>query len=691
MRVSGQGWDYLVVTASDSQQEAAYARQLGLRRELGLLGGVGDVLVVPDPGGRQVGSGGSTIHGLLEILSRELADSDALADPAAWGERLERLRILILHGGGDSRQLRAYGPCGKLFIPVPGQNDAALPTTLFDRQIARYLDLPALPGRTGQVLVAAGESLLVLDPARVRFAAKGVTGLACRADAAEAGDRGVYAPGEDGTVRQYLHASPAEELAEAGAVDSNGQCLLDAGLMSFAPDAALHLVRLVEPQVRDGKLAWSGAVAEEIDIRGLALDREIACALGTEAGAERLVASARSSGSAWPAELLGELYAALADVPFHVCPAPRSQCLRFDRPRRLVTGGRELLAADRGALRLTGAVQINNEISETGCVAGQDAWVEACRLRAPLTLGGRNVVVGVDVDQPTELPPGACLDLTPAAGEAGGNWFVCCYGVEDDLLTPAGEGATFCGRPILDWLKTIGADASHAWPDEPEETQQTLFRARLFPAVSEPEAYGDWLWMFEPSNASRSSRRAWRHARRYSLAEIAVLTDQEAFHSRRLTLRGRDIRRSLPRMFRPDSDFSARELAFVLRRSDDRADWIAALVAEARRRSADAADPADVSSFVAARLLHSLGQALLELSAAEACEQLREVVGDVPAALAEPERLWLTGWKLLPDADTTAADWAARLKASALEGVAQTILTGGPGPPRSTARSPRSA
>ena len=96
-----QHWDYLVVTASNDAQAAAYDGQLRLRRELGLLAGIGDVLVVADPGGRRVGSGGSTICCLAEVLNRELAPAGGdPADPGGWLELLGRLRILIVHGGG---------------------------------------------------------------------------------------------------------------------------------------------------------------------------------------------------------------------------------------------------------------------------------------------------------------------------------------------------------------------------------------------------------------------------------------------------------------------------------------------------------------------------------------------------------------------------------------------------------------
>jgi hypothetical protein len=148
-RVKIRPWDYLIVTASNEQQAEAYQMQLSIRRELGLLGDVNEVLVVADPGGQRIGSGGSTLYCLMEVLSQRLrcrsahsketlrpsrnlmtggrsADANRRlgeSNPAVWEQVLGNLRILIVHAGGDSRRLPAYSACGKLFMPMPGAND----------------------------------------------------------------------------------------------------------------------------------------------------------------------------------------------------------------------------------------------------------------------------------------------------------------------------------------------------------------------------------------------------------------------------------------------------------------------------------------------------------------------------------------------------------------------------------------
>jgi fucokinase len=112
-------WDYLIVTASNEAQARAYESQLKVRKDLGFLSSVRDVMVVPDPGGKRIGSGGSTLYCLMEVLNQQLERSATARGPEVWEKILRSLRILIVHAGGDSRRLPAYGPFGKIFIPVP--------------------------------------------------------------------------------------------------------------------------------------------------------------------------------------------------------------------------------------------------------------------------------------------------------------------------------------------------------------------------------------------------------------------------------------------------------------------------------------------------------------------------------------------------------------------------------------------
>ncbi len=81
---------------------------------------------------------------------------------------------------------------------------------------------------------------------------------------------------------------------------------------------------------------------------------------------------------------------------------------------------------------------------------------------------------------------------------------------------------------------TVGAKADDIWADDIAPDKRSLWDARVFPAVDSPQGYRDWLWMFDPARASAAQKKAFLLAERYSVAEIALLADMEAFYSRRM-------------------------------------------------------------------------------------------------------------------------------------------------------------
>jgi fucokinase len=500
-------WDYLVLTASNAAQARAYEMQLESRRQCGLLPQVREALVVPDLEDRRIGSGGSTLLCLARILARERRP-------------LRDLRVLIVHAGGDSRRLPAYGPCGKIFVPLPTQRDAPLPVTLFDRLVPAFLALPpGAPGQ-GQVVVAAGDALIHFDAANVSLSRAGLTAIGCYATPEEASRHGVFCLGPDGAASLYLQKPSISVQQARGAIDASGRVALDVAVMSLDAATAQSLLDAFGP-------------VETAPAGGIDLYREVCCALGSAATLEHYLASVRSSGSNWEAGALSRVFPALNRIPLHVQLVPACRFLHFGSTRQLIESGLALVAEDLASEPASTVVVVNSSIDTPARLLGLDSWVEACRIAADVQLAGQNVLVGVDVDAPLSLAPGACLEVLPGRNRAGaGVSFVRCYGVRDTFK----GNAQFCGRPIRDWLRGAGLDAAEIWPDVSDPAGRTLWNARVFPAEPAPSRYRRWLWMFAPESATEEELRAFRTADRYSAAEIAFLADQTAFHSRRLEI-----------------------------------------------------------------------------------------------------------------------------------------------------------
>jgi len=685
-----RSWDYLIVTASNEAQAKAYESQLAIRKELGLLSDIGQAIVVADPGGKRIGSGGSTLECLVEVLRRRMRGRRAKATSRAWEEILGGLRILIVHAGGDSRRLPAYGPCGKIFVPVPGENDSATYLSLFDRQLPTYLALPEPQAGRGQVVIASGDVLLRFDPEDVRFTEEGVTGLACHAQPDQASRHGVFRQDGNGKVLSYLQKPSVAEQKASGAIDAYGQACLDIGVMHFDAATAVRLMRVFGVRAdRQGRLGLAGRRGKAVLERGLDFYREICCAMGAEARLEDYLASAKASGSKWSDAMLRDLYRSLSDIPFGAQVLKHCDFLDFGASRAILSSGTRLVQEDRGISFLQGYLDVNSEVSPSGVVHGSGAWVEGCRIRSRLTLGGGNIVVGADVDEPLALPARACLDVIEGRGRDQRQvWFVRCYGIDDTFKEEAGKEASFCGIDLSLWLANVGAEAKDVWPAGGTSQRPSIWDARLFPAVEHSGDYRRWLWMLDPSGATDEERNAWHAADRYSLKEILALADHQEFYNRRGRIRAELIRASLWTAFRPSSGFSACELAYLMRDEDGRQAWIREILGEAYRYATNQSD-AQLTSLVFPRIVHTLGSALIILYQ-DRDGPWKEAFGGLERAISAATRKWLASHGLQIGGGDTVLQWARRAQDVSFKALGDVILASGAvaaSEPRSVLRS----
>ena len=695
-------WDYLVITASNDKQAEVYRSLIDLRKSLGLISGVKSVLVVPDPDGRRIGSGGSTVHSLLKILNLELktrGELRACLDPGAWEETLNRLRVLIVHAGGDSRRLPPYGPCGKIFIPVPGDSGGAVGTTLFDRLIPTYLELPRPASGGGQVVVTSGDVLLDFNAAGVVFARRGITGVGCLVRPQVARNHGVYGCNEDGSVRMFLQKPTVVKQVEMGAVNSHGQAVLDIGILNFSPSAAIRLLKLCGVgRDRKGKreLIWGGSLADSIEAAGLDIYREICCALGTETSFAGYINQVREAGSRIDGGTLQSIYRGLRSVPFHVHIVPRLRFLHFGTLQDLIKSGKSLISSGMGDSKKGSSVVVNTRVGGRGIISGKNAWVEGCLVNAPLTLAGDNVIVGADVAAPLALPRGVCLDVIEGRGRDGRKgWFVRLYATKDAFHLAADKGARLCGMPVGSWLGAMGASPADIWDEEWTAGGRTIWNGRFFPLVRNKDGYRDWLWLLEPENATACQKEVWLAAERYSLEEMALLADLDSFHSRRLKIHGELVRETLFRIPGSQSVLSAAEISFLAQNPDkgERAKWVIAIIRQAVRSYGSARTHQGLASLELSRILHTLGSVLLQIARGGdkgGSEDARDVIGALSASLTAAEKRCLRSLGLPVEGAIKLKSWAGEMKEAAFRHLSRTIVYRSgriPPPPKNVLRS----
>lgn len=665
-------WDYLILTAANRSQAKIYRRQLRVREELGLLSEFESWMVVADPDGKRVGSGGSTVCCLLNVLNVQ----QAARETDAWRKCLGQLRILIVHGGGDSRRLPAYGPAGKTFIPVPCEGDSALGMTLFDRQLPVYAALPAPPRGRGQIIITAGDVLLRFDPANVSFARAGITGLGCQAPPERAAQHGVYCCENGGTIRRFLQKPSVESQERSGAINLFGKTVLDIGVIDFDADTATRLLQMCDVSCdAEQQLSLSAEMYRAMTIYGLDFYREICCALGTETTWNEYLDTVRGSGSRWPTELLSRFHQLASRLPCSVCVLDQCSFLHFGSTPEIISSGQRLLQEQYRLGRDGACIHINTRFSRDVPVPEADAWLEGCEIHDCLSLSDHAVVMGVKVDQPLEIPPGACLDVMPGYDRNGGSvHFIRCYHDEDPLRKRRTEDVRLCGEPISWWLQASGTEIHDIWNEEVPVEEQSIWNAKLFPAERGND-YRRWLWMFHAREATGEQLQGWGRADRYSFEEMMSLADVESFWARRLQARAAEIRDNLLHQFHHDSGFSAHDLHHILAHTDSPAEWVAEIIAQARWQSvhADRSDPRE--AFGVPRIMHTLASALEQQAQTERSATAR-ILARVHDLLAPEDREWLQTMGLQFSGPFMVDGWMIAAKSFAFEYLRRQIVSG---------------
>ena len=221
-------WDYIVITASNDFQSKGYTQQIDSRKEF--LPKRTKFIVVPDEGGQRVGSGGATLTVIKKIQNLE--------------NRLNNLRILVIHSGGDSKRTPQYSALGKLFSPVPRVLPDGRSSTLFDEIIIAMSGVaPRI--KEGMVLLA-GDVLLLFNPLKIDFSLNEAGCITFKENAQVGKNHGVFVNGEKGFVKKCLQKKSVDILKKEGAVDEKGNVDIDTGAIIFSSSIIESLYSLID-------------------------------------------------------------------------------------------------------------------------------------------------------------------------------------------------------------------------------------------------------------------------------------------------------------------------------------------------------------------------------------------------------------------------------------------------------------
>ncbi|NOY79718.1 MAG: hypothetical protein GXP31_01805 [Kiritimatiellaeota bacterium] len=498
-------WDAVVLTAAGEKQAALYTRRLEEVRRRGLVAGPTRLLVVPDPGGRRVGSGGATLNA-LRLLERSL--------PGGVGRAK---RVLLIHAGGDSRRLPWTGVFGKPFVPFPllCDPDRELPT-LLDQILAMAAPV-ALNLPQGGLLTLTGDVLPIWRSGRRSFPADTAVVLAKPMSLDVASRHGVILPGRDGTVKTVLQKPAPREVVAAGGVVVGGAALVDTGVVAFTGAAfeALTALACAVPDPMDCLVREGVELSLYEEIVGAMVTHPPAC-LDSCPLAKQLVAAFRGIFLRYQAvpELEFLHFGTSAELLEHLRADWHGQL-----PARVLAHFGEGVSPEVFAYRVQAAAAAR---------VGSGTLLLDARLGPGVCIGDRCIVVNADLDDNRLIVPShRCIWQLPVRTPKGmthGTVTACC-GVDDNPKEDAVTG-TFCNRDLTGWMETHGVVPDDLWrPGEP----RTVWTARFFPVHERADDLRLVQWMLDDPEAgpSPSLLEAWRSVERLSLAELPAAVDAD--------------------------------------------------------------------------------------------------------------------------------------------------------------------
>ena len=517
-------WDYVILTASNEEQAEIYRSEIAYRLGLKKLPSRTTYLVLPDPEGKRVGSGGATLNVLKAIAGREQkGEENFFAD----------LRVLVIHSGGDSKRIPQYSACGKLFSPVPRVLPDGRASTLFDEFM---ITTSMIPGRMQEgMLVMSGDVLLLFNALQIDTQFNGAAAISIKEDVNTGKNHGVFLGDSTDNVQKFLHKQSVSTLEELGAVNRQHQVDLDTGAILMDRNMLASLYSLISTDNRVDAEKFSLFVNEKARISfygdflyPLAMDSTMeGYALEAPEGefCEEL-SSCRK-----------EIWQVLKDYQLKLIRLSPAEFIHFGTTaelQNLVTGvvddytflgWKHVVSSnyispmgknhDRESREEEADYALHNVFAEENVLIGAGAYVENSLLSEGVTVEEGAVVSGLNVPAGCRLKKNTVYHGLKLAD---GRFVVRVYGVGDNPKGTWETGEAFMNSSLRKLTERYDLPTSQLWVED----EHSLWRAKLYPIVATIEEgmeFADLLIRMTDMSYTVSAEEVerWKKAERISL------------------------------------------------------------------------------------------------------------------------------------------------------------------------------
>lgn len=509
-------WDYIILTASNEEQAAAYREQISYRLKNDLLPQSTQYAVLADPEGKRVGSGGATFN-VLKYIAQQNPDKE---DP------FKDRRILVIHSGGDSKRVPQYSAVGKLFSPVPRELPNGFASTLFDEFI---IAMSGVPSRIREgMLVLSGDVLLLFNPLQIDLQYKGAAAISMKENVATGKNHGVFLNDGNGFVGKFLHKQPEEVLRSLGAVNAQDNVDLDTGAVVFDAELIGALYSLISTDNRVDDAKFEEFVNDEARI---SFYGDFLYPLAKDATLEQYY---REAAEGTINEKLLACRKKMWQVlsPFSmklICLSP-AEFIHFGTTGellKLVTadiGDYEFLEWNRHVMTTArpdeGYAARNAYVGKRAQAAG-NAYLEDCYILENTRIGQASIVSNVKLRSET-VPDHVVLHGLP---QKGGGYVVRIFGVEDNPKSRYEQNAAFLGTTLQEFLAVNGLKKEDLW----QEQEPYLWFAKLYPvctSMQEAVDFANVVYRMARGSAEEGEIERWKNAKRESLYSSFNLADE---------------------------------------------------------------------------------------------------------------------------------------------------------------------
>ena len=471
-----------------------------------------------DPEGRPLGSGGGTVHLLVEAWK-------ATGEGLTYREWLLTRRKLILHGGGQSRRLPAYAATGKMLMPLPvfrWERGQRLDQSLLDVQLPQFHRVLRHAPSGVAAMVTSGDVLLRFDADLPQFPDVDVLGLGMWTTPEKASQFGVFfTPRKDPRSLAFFLQKPTPDRIRAYTADH--LFLVDTGMWLLSERA---LGRLME------RCGWD---AEGQTFRGgCAGVFELYGQLGPSLGLDPAV----------PDPLFADLTSAVVALP-------RPEFYHFGTSRQMIESVSALQSRELDQSRLGAAAfaPYPDQHLQNSCVQLQvhrernsTLWIENSVIPASWRLAREHVLTGVPSNSwELTLERGVCLDFVPIDPQIcepsePETYAIRCYGIDDCFSGLMGGSSThWFGRPASLWFERRGLIAAEAGISPDTDIQC----AALFPVSTLEKldaGYLTWLFAANPARSPEHAQR-WLRSKRLSARKLQAGIHLGRLYAQRTRLR----------------------------------------------------------------------------------------------------------------------------------------------------------